>query len=119
MVAVLLVVTMLAPGIASVTDHHFAERQPGHSHLGRPVPHGHKYDQDHRHNHYGPASSETFAVYDYETGSPASSVVVTDDKAMMAFLLFQPEATLLLPEVTPGRTAQNYVTPPGKPPPHA
>ena len=115
----LLVVSMLAPAVGAVMDHHFPERQPGHGHLGRPVTHAHGYGRDHSHydGHRDAASGETVAVYDYKAGSPTSSGVVADDKALLAFLLFQPELLLLLPQMSPSRAAQNYVTPPGKPPP--
>ena len=48
-----LLVSFLVPAVGPLMDHHFAERQPAHQHLGLVGDHVHDYGANHAHRHAG------------------------------------------------------------------
>ena len=115
-----LLVSLLVPAVGPLMDHHFAERQPVHQHLGLAYHHVHDYGADHTHRHAGPdgagAGGNGTAFYNAE-GSPAGSMVAfTTDKAMPAFLVFEPVSTVILPASFDRLVRQAFTPPPEKPP---
>ena len=115
--AVLLLVALAWPALGPLMDHHFAERQPGHRHLGMPHYHLHTYDGPHAHLHTPQRSSDQpTALYNYESGSVATVAVVTTDMAMQSFRGFEPTSVLLLPTPPEPQAKHNYTAPSKKPP---
>jgi hypothetical protein len=109
---------LAVPYLGSMADHHFAERQPAHRHAGTTSQHHHDhgYDHDHAHGAAAGPGGQPVAVYDFESGSAATVVVVVDDMAMQRFLLFEPTSrfSVTLPGQVPAQGT--LVSPPDKPP---
>ena len=120
---------LLAPLMGAVLDHHFAERQPDHLHIGAPREHSHTHAFErvhHRHhaaNRYARAASEgadtPIALYKSE-GSIAASLAVSpsnlDDEALRQF---RPTSVFTLPSISDDALRQCALPPPDKPPEHA
>lgn len=113
----LILAAMVLPSVGSLTDHHFAERQLGHAHLGNVGQHSHSHHDHHPHGHDDGASESPTAVYNY-AGGFANGLVLSADVAMQTALLFNPSSVLLLPEYANDAFRQNYTPPLEKPPPH-
>ena len=117
-VALTAVVALLAPLAGPALDHHFAERQPDHLHLGAPGEHFHSYESAihlHRHPPTTPADgSLPIALYRSDgaiavtlAGSPV------DSESMRQF---QPTSVFILPPQQVSAARQHSPTPPDKPP---
>lgn len=120
---------LLAPLMGAVLDHHFAERQPGHLHIGAPREHAHTHAFErahHRHhapNRYARAASDVadtpIALYKSE-GSAAAALAVSpsnlDDDALRQF---RPTSMFTLPAFSDEVLRQCAPPPPDKPPEHA
>ena len=115
----MLLAGLMAPSVAPLVDHHFAERQPAHQHLGVPYGHVHTYGGGHVHDYAGPglddADGNGTAFYKSEAG-PAGAIVLTTDKAMRDSLLFEPASTFKLPASSDTMARQAIIPPPDKPP---
>lgn len=114
-----LLVSLLVPAVGPLMDHHFAERQPAHQHLGLVGDHVHDYGANHAHRHAGPdgaGSGNGTALYNAEGGPAGSTVGLTTDKAMQAFLLFEPTSTVSLPASLDRLARQAFTPPPDRPP---
>jgi hypothetical protein len=110
---------LLAPAVGPLMDHHFAERQPAHQHLGLVPDHIHDYGANHAHRHAGPdgaGGGNGTALYNAEGGPAGSIVAFTTDKAMQAFLLFEPTSTVSLPASLDRLARQAFTPPPDRPP---
>ncbi len=107
------VAVMVLPSMGPLMDHHYAERQPGHLHLGLADYHGHGQGQAHRH---GPdtAGLSSTAMFAYEgTIVPA---IVTAGAFLDSLLGFEPGSLFNLPLPPYAGSRQHYTTPQGKPP---
>lgn len=115
---------LLAPLMGAALDHHFAERQPGHLHIGAPREHTHTHAFEHAHHlHHARAASDggdaPIALYKSE-GSAAATLAVSpssmDDDALRQF---RPTSVFTLPSLSDGAMRQRALPPPDKPPEHA
>ena len=122
---------LLAPLMGAALDHHFAERQPGHLHIGAPREHTHTHAFEHAHhlhhahaaNRYARAASDgadaPIALYKSEgsaAATPAVSPSNLDDEALRQF---RPTSVFTLPSLSDGAMRQRALPPPDKPPEHA
>ena len=118
----ILLMAITLPSVGPLMDHHFAERHPGHRHLGPTQYHIHTFDY-YPHVHVdtpggGPdTSSQYTALSNYDSRPAGSVVVVTEDMALESFRLFTPTSLFLLPQPPTARPKQGYPAPPDKPPP--
>ncbi len=118
--AVLFAVAILLPGAGPIVDHHFAERQAGHLHLGTSVPlaHGHAYlSQLHHRALPKDRSDKPVAIYRYDGAIAAITAETKADAALTAVLFFEPSSIFLLPKTVQRGVMQHYEAPPGHPPP--
>ena len=112
----LLLLAIVLPSIGPLLDHHFAERHPGHRHVGLSHRHVHEFDQAHVHTYPAPSGAGAVALIDHESWPTAPSVVVVDDKALQAFLLFEPTTLLSVPTLHGTLVEQSHPVPLEKPP---
>ena len=119
-VALTAVVALLAPLAGPALDHHFAERQPDHLHLGAPGEHYHSYESAihlHRHPPTTPADgSLPIALYRSDGAiavTLAGSPVDVDSESMRQF---QPTSVVILPPQQVSAARQHSPIPPDKPP---
>jgi hypothetical protein len=120
---VLLALALVLPSIGPLMDHHFAELQPDHRHLGPPRHHTHAYS--HQHGHSQSTSGETVdaagagAVYNHDSGPPAVVVVTGSDMAIQSFLRYEPTSEFTWPPPSFAQANQTFTAPPEKPPQQA
>jgi hypothetical protein len=117
---VLLALALGLPSIGPLMDHHFAELQPDHRHLGPTQQHVHAYS--HQHGHSQSTAGETVAagaVYNHDSGPPAVVVVTGSDMAIQSFLRFEPSSEFTLPPSSSVQANQTFMAPPEKPPQQA
>lgn len=106
---------LVLPSMGPLMDHHYAERQPGHLHLGLAGYHTHSYGEVHFHVD-GPDSAGTggFAMFAYE-GSPAPAVAAAD-AFLDATVDFEPGSLFDLPPPPGAGVVQHYPSPQDRPP---
>jgi hypothetical protein len=118
----LLLVALAMPSVAPLVDHHFAERQVGHSHVGviQSDAHTHGYKHFHSHSHGSDDGSDgrPVAMYEHESGA-AAPVVVIDDATTLPFGLFEPGLFLLIWPKGQSRAKDYHPAPPKRPPQYA
>ena len=119
----LAVVMAVLPFLGPVIDHHFAERQPYHSHFGADEGHEHNYASLHLHGddqaadglpRTGPEGG--IALYSFEVFSAGPSMAMLADAELESRLTPNPDAVLMLraPEIAALRSAS--VSPLERPP---
>jgi hypothetical protein len=114
----LVLIGLALPSFGPMLDHHFAERQPGHRHLGPAVSHVHGYDNQVEHHHpAAPGGHGPTAFYSYDASPPAISFAVVDDQAQWSTLLFMPSSVFVIPDRVDAQPSGHVTAPPGKPPP--
>lgn len=116
----LLLVALALPSVGPLVDHHFAELQPSHGHLGPPQHHTHSYQHAHGHTPNGGADTggQPTVLLNYESGTAPTVVVVINDMAMQSSTLFEPTSLFLLPAPAQSQPKDNYRAPPKRPPRH-
>ena len=91
------------PFLGPVIDHHFAERQPYHAHLGADV--GHEHDYASMHAHLVDETAESLlptgsgggiALYSFEIFSAGPSMAMLADSELESRLMPDPDAVLAL-----------------------
>ena len=91
----LAVVMAVLPFLGPVIDHHFAERQPYHAHLGADSGHEHYYANLHLHG--GDQAAESgVSLYSFEVSSAGPSVAMLADSELESRLMPDPDAVLAL-----------------------
>ena len=116
--AYLIVAALAAPMAGPLLDHHFAERQPGHLHLGAAGYHihSHGYEHAHLHTHFQPsAGGYPVAIYKSE-GSPAMIGAASADMETGSRWRYEPSSVFTLPVPYEKTARQVSVPPPDKPP---
>ena len=91
----LAVVMAVLPFLGPVIDHHFAERQPYHAHLGADSGHEHYYANLHLHGGDQTAGGG-IALYSFEIFSGGPSVAMLADLELESRLTPDPDAVLTL-----------------------
>jgi len=113
----MLLASLLAPAVAPLVDHHFAERQPAHQHLGVPYHHVHVYGDGHAHVGSVPVDTDGNETAFYNTQAGLVGVtMVTTDKSMQTFLLFELTSTFSLPASSDTLARQAFTSPLDRPP---
>ena len=119
-VALTAVVALIAPLAGPVLDHHFAERQPDHLHLGAPGEHSHAFESQYHLHRHAPStpddSSLPIALYKSDASvavTLAASPVHVDSESMRRF---QPASVFILPPPLLSAARQLSPAPPDKPP---
>ncbi len=109
------------PSFGPVLDHHFAERQPNHGHLGALHVHAHEHgygtQHDHVHYHEGTKAEhvQTTAIHNYD-GAPASTAAVVLHEAETESRLFEPGSVFHLPHYVDAPLTTAFAAPPTPPP---
>lgn len=120
--ALVVVAALVAPGLGTALDHHFAERNQAHGHMS---PHsavvGHVHEPNRPHQHSGsprPALQVDAAVITPDMGAePAGPLLLNTCDCGLAALLSVPMSALLLAGAGPERHAAGAgVAPPDQPP---
>ena len=107
---------LLLPAVGSIIDHHFAERQPWHSHVGLHVSHAHASDVYHAHPDPSDQGGERpVAVYSHESGAPGV-IGGAFGTARSSRLRSEPTSSLRLPVAIFAGAHQSDGAPPDKPP---
>ena len=111
-------VAVALPALGPLLDHHFAERQPGHLHVGPLYYHTHTYDSQHGHYHVTSRSmtGQPSALYNYESGPTAVVAVVITNMAMQSFECVEPSSVFLPPSPVQIPVKHNHTAPSEKPP---
>ena len=111
----LALVMAVLPFLGPVIDHHFAERQPYHTHLGADVGHDHDYASLHAHQ-ADQAAEGGISLYSFEVFSAGPTVAMLTDSELESRLAPDPDAALTLraPEFSALRSAS--VSPLERPP---
>ena len=119
----LLVAVMVAlPAFGPLLDHHFAERQPYHAHVGADSSHKHDYRAAHAHPNdpANPATgaNDALALYSFEVSSPVASVAILANSDLDALLNPDANSAPAIRAATDAALASALVPVP-KPPPRA
>lgn len=121
----LLIVVMVAlPAAGPLLDHHFAERQPYHAHVGADSSHRHDYRAAHVHP-ADPATGESssvpspgaaLALYSFEVSSPMASVAILANSNLDEHLAAIADSPLAIRAATGAAFASALVPVPKRPP---
>ena len=119
-IALTAVVALIAPLAGPVFDHHFAERQLDHLHIGVPGEHSHAFESAyHLHKHPMPETEDvSFPLVLYRSeGSIAAALAVSSvDVSSESMRHFQPTSVFILPPSVVSAARQHVPHPPSKPP---
>jgi hypothetical protein len=115
----LLLIALAMPSVAPLVDHHSAERQVVHNHVGivQSDAHTHGYQNFHSHSPNSDVGSDGLpvAMYEQESGTAAPAVVV-DDATTQPFGLFEPGLFFPIWPRVQARAKDYHPAPPKKPP---
>ncbi len=117
----LLLAAVIFPSIGPLVDHHFAEHQAYHIHVGLFNNHTHG-TFDHNHSHDYPAPQDAgpeggpVMLYNYDSGPASGLGTVAWHADSLLALSFEPTSTLPLPLPPTERWRQTYIPPPSRPP---
>ncbi len=123
-----LVVLMVAlPAVGPLLDHHFAERQPYHAHVGADSSHRHDYRAAHAHPPYAadPATGESsstpspgaaLVLYSFEVSSPIASIAILANSNLDDRLAATADSLLAIRAATEAAFASALVPVPKRPP---
>ena len=114
MVALAALVVFL-PSLGPMYDHHFAERQPYHAHVGAPVDHEHGYRHIHAHD---PERSPdwTPALYDLDTSPALLTIILSSDSELSGGFMPDTDSALRILGLEPDALRSAYLSPPDRPP---
>ena len=91
----LAVVMVILPFLGPIIDHHFAERQPYHAHLGADAGHDHDYTSLHAHQDDQTVEGG-IALYSFEVFPAGSSAAMLTDSELESRLAPDPDAAWTL-----------------------
>ena len=122
LLAVAGVVALLAPLAGGALDHHFAERQPGHLHIGAAHSHSHLHAFEraaHTHHAVGgkryAGADMPIALYKSD-GSIAAAQSAAASAGMGERIRYEPTSVVALPVANVKRLIPHAPLPPDKPP---
>ena len=121
--ALVVVAALIAPLAGPVLDHHFAERQPDHLHIGAPHSHDHSHAFESSH-HSHPLSSVVdgdrlpITLYKSDGGVAATLAASPVDVEASSVRRFQPTSAFAMPSPPVSAARQHTPAPPDKPPTH-
>lgn len=116
-----LLAAVIFPSIGPLVDHHFAEHQAYHSHVGLYHYHTHNtLEYGHSHDHQaaqdGSHQAGPVMLYSYDSGPASGLPILVWHMESLPGLSFEPTSTLLLPLPPAERWSQSYISPPSRPP---
>ena len=118
----LLLLTLLLPTFGVLADHHFAERQPSHLHIGAYGDHLHLLDASHAH-YQGAVPSNAgnqqppSAIYNYDGALTIAIGVAMVGTRIDTVAEFEPTSLYVFPLPHYPRARTRYVSPAERPPP--
>lgn len=119
----LLLLALILPTVGVLVDHHFAERQPSHLHIGVYGDHLHFFGA--HHVHYEDAVSSNArdqgtpsAIYNYDGALTIALGVAMVGMGMNALFAFEPTSFYVFPHPRNSPAKTRYVSPAKRPPPH-
>jgi len=86
LLSLVVVTAALLPAFGPLVDHHFAERQAGHAHVGEYVPHVHAYELAHTHTDGHGAHIHLSETAPAEAGSEPGIIILTNADGGLASL---------------------------------
>ncbi len=114
MVALAALVVAL-PSLGPLFDHHFAERQPYHAHVGAPVDHEHGYRHIHAHDaERSPDWSP--ALYDLDTSPTVLTIILSPASESGGGFMPDTGSALRILGLEPDAPRSAYISPPDRPP---
>ena len=114
-----LVVALVALAFGPILDHHFAERQLGHTHFGtaNAISHVHSYAESfHAHTTGSTPENYPVALYKHDGSVGASTVAFTLNNDWASFALFEPTSVFVLPSESDNSAYGTSVAPLLNPP---
>ena len=114
MIAVAALVVLL-PSLGPLFDHHFAERQPYHAHVGAASDHEHGYRSLHAHDPER-APDWSPALYKLDTSPTLLTIVLSSDAELGGGLMPGTDSALRIPGLEPDALRSAYISPPDRPP---
>lgn len=119
-VALTAVVALIVPLAGPVFDHHYAERQPDHLHLGVPGEHSHAFESVYHIHRHPPSPSGNggipIVLYKSDGGIAATLVASPVDVDASSIRQFQPSSVFTLPPPLVSAARQHTPVPLDKPP---
>lgn len=121
----LLIVVMVAlPAAGPLLDHHFAERQPYHAHVGADSSHRHDYRAAHAHpvdpatgeSSDSPSPGAALVLYSFEVSSPMASIAILANSNLDDRLTAAAASPLAIRAATEAALASALVPVPKRPP---
>ena len=123
LLAVVGVVALLAPLAGGALDHHFAERQPGHLHIGAAHSHSHLHAFEraaHTHHAVGgkrvAGADMPIALYKSDGSVAAAQSAAAASAGMGERARYEPTSVVALPVANVKRLIPHAPRPPDKPP---
>jgi|TARA_B100002003_G_scaffold71661_1_gene66749 hypothetical protein len=110
----LLAVAVIFPAFGPAIDHHFAERDPAHRHVGAAPSHDHDFARQHGHN--ADSTGNPTAVLSLDGGAASPAAVVLDDTHLAHSLKFEPSSVWSLMTWDRISFQDHYSSPPKRPP---
>ena len=120
-ITVILLLALVLSPLGPLADHHSAERQPHHHHLGiTHYDHSHSYDHPHADTPAGDldATGQPVALINFESGPAANTVVIIYDPAAESLRSSEQKSLFTFPSAPSSLSTQHYMAPPDKPPKH-
>ena len=123
LLAIVGVVALLAPLAGGALDHHFAERQPGHLHIGAAHTHSHLHAFEraaHLHHAVGgkraAGADMPIALYKSDGSVAAAQAQTAASAGMGERVRYEPTSVVALPSTPERRLLPHSPRPPDKPP---
>ena len=123
LLAVAGVVALLAPLAGGALDHHFAERQPGHLHIGAAHTHSHLHAFERAaHTHHAVGGKRyagedlPIALYKSDGSVAAAQAQAAASAGMGERIRYEPTSVVALPAANVKRLLPHTPRPPDKPP---
>lgn len=111
----LAVVMVFLPALGPLVDHHFAERQPYHAHLGANAGHEHDFRYTHAHPSERTVDGD-LALYSFDVSSAGPTIALPTDAELQARLTADSAPVLAIHGPTEAVLSSALVRPIERPP---
>ena len=108
-------VMVILPSLGPLADHHFAERQPYHAHLGADSGHTHDYGDLHAHTSDRSGGANP-ALPNLQVSSAGSAIAIPSDSELVRRLTIEPDTVFTIPPAADSVLRSVYASPPHRPP---
>ena len=106
---------VLLPSVGPLLDHHFAERQPYHSHLGADLGHEHGYRYFHAHGSESDPEANP-ALYNLDTSLAGFTTATLSESSLGSQALVEPASLIGIQAAPDAALRSVYPDPPYRPP---